>query len=343
MTSKLIFLTVLSHFCATAMSYNKLSNTGIDNNQVCLTTICDCDEVYRHWGVDGAIGTGYTVDATTNPNLWKLTFSNSTPPIYFDPIAKYLYYTKVVGSCSTKYVCYMTKPDMFVDIMKKAFKVSPLETFLPVIGSNVTVGSNHATYSSISLITKINFRLTPNTYLILEYNANNDILTDVDNPGKRYVQAVKCPNTQAIKGNGGSGGGGEPPAEGVQTNIIDYVQDGDPGADGADAPDGDGDNTGEQDGGGLPPPENNGDGFIETNYDPNIATVRNANMELIVAVKTEQISTWQQCSLYSIDGKLIATKALENGKTDFKYRAPGIYLLVFKGNGKTMSQKVLVS
>ncbi len=321
----------------------------------CRDEVCDCDMVFKHWGEDGTLGTGYTVDATTNPNVWELQFSNGTPTIYFDRNTKNLYYYKISTlynagglpyQCTTKYNCYMVKQDMFLDIMKKAYKVSPLQTYTPPnTGGNVTVGTNYATYNAIPFVGSFftNIYFNNNGHPVLKYDPATDVLTDLDNPGKRTVQAMNCDATFEILPNGN--GGGNPPELEVQNIIIKLEKTGDDGAEAPDETDGnDPDNMSEQNGGGLPPPPNNdnNDGEVETTfiaYQPSI--VKNINQQLDITLKAQEISQWQTCSLYTADGKLLGTKTLENGKVLFAYPTAGVYIIIFNGNGKTTSQKVL--
>ena len=301
----------------------------------CNTIVCDCDKVFKHWGEEGLFG--YTVDATTNPLVWELIFNSTAPSIYFDVSSKYLYYDKIIGTCTTRYNCYMVKEDVFLDIMKKAYQVSALETFVPTssMGNNI-LGTDNATYNSGTGITQINFTF----HNVLEYDPATDILKDIDNPGKRTVIAQNCDinySTEDVLAGGG-GGGGETP----QTIKVKYQRTGPQGTNAPDELDGnDPDNMGEEDGGARILIDNDGEVDASQNF-KEIANVVVGPMHVSVELKQHEIKNWQTCSLYSLDGKLISTKNIENGKTEFNQFATGIYLLKFSGNGFTLIQKVII-
>ena len=303
----------------------------------CNTIVCDCDKVFKHWGEEGLFG--YTVDATTNPLVWELIFNSTAPSIYFDVSSKYLYYDKIIGTCTTRYNCYMVKEDVFLDIMKKAYQVSALETYVPTssMGNNI-LGTDNATYNSGTGITQINFTF----HNVLEYDPATDILKDDDNPGKRTVIAQNCDinysTEDVLAGGGGGGGGGETP----QTIKVKYQRTGPQGTNAPDELDGnDPDNMGEEDGGARILIDNDGEVDASQNF-KEIANVVVGPMHVSVELKQHEIKNWQTCSLYSLDGKLISTKTIENGKTEFNQFATGIYLLKFSGNGFTLIQKVII-
>lgn len=168
--------------------------------KVCVPLRCDCDEVFRHLGVDmnGAVTTN------TSGTNWAITKAGQAP-VYWNQ-SNTLFYNKVVGTCTTKYECRMKKNSLFIDFMNKAFAQSDLQTYT---GVPLNVGINKTAMFGI------NTQLYYGTHLVFEYNPNLDRLTDLDNVQSPYVDVDVCPydydKTIVLPppGGGGGGGGGE--------------------------------------------------------------------------------------------------------------------------------------
>jgi hypothetical protein len=308
----------------------------------CNYTICDCDKVFKHWGEEGTNGTGgYSVDPTTDPNLWELSFGSSAPSIFFDVTTKYLYFTEIESGCTTRYNCNMSAQAVFYEIMKKAFMVNPLETYTPTttFGNNI-LGTDNADYDAGTKITTIKF----DDHFVLEYDANTDVLIDKDNPGKRHTNSQNCEFTDYLPGEdiipyGGSGSGYDP------DNLIRTRHDktGPSGTNGIDEADGGAPDNMYEDAAAGRMLQDDKDITNKAFNDKLIADVRIANQQLSIQLKeAHQNKEWLTCSLFSIDGKLIETQKLEDNKTQFKHYAPGVYLLTFYGNGKTYTQKIWI-
>ncbi len=168
--------------------------------KVCVPLRCDCDEVFRHLGVDmnGAVTT------STGGTNWAITKAGQAP-VYWNQ-SNTLFYNKVVGTCTTKYECRMKKNSLFIDFMNKAFAQSDLQTYT---GVPLNVGINKTAMFGI------NTQLYYGTHLVFEYDPNLDRLTDLDNVQIPYVDVDVCPfdydKTIVLPppGGGGGGGGGE--------------------------------------------------------------------------------------------------------------------------------------
>jgi hypothetical protein len=179
--------------------------THLRASTVCVPVRCDCDEVYRHLGVDmnGA------VTITTGGTNWAITKAGQAP-VYWNQ-SNTLFYNKVVGACTTKYECRMKKNSLFIDFMNKAFAQSNLQTYT---GAPLNIGINKTAMSGI------NTQLYYGTHLVFEYDPNLDRLTDIDNIQNPYVDVDVCPFdydktnvTQSPIGGGGGGGGEIPPID----------------------------------------------------------------------------------------------------------------------------------
>ncbi len=179
--------------------------THLRASTVCVPLRCDCDEVFRHLGLDmnGAVTT------TTGGTNWAITKAGQAP-VYWNQ-SNTLFYNKVVGTCTTKYECRMKKNSLFIDFMNKTFSQSNLQTYT---GAPLNIGINKTAMSGI------NTQLYYGTHLVFEYDPNLDRLTDIDNIQNPYVDIDVCPYdydktnvTQSPIGGGGGGGGEIPPID----------------------------------------------------------------------------------------------------------------------------------
>ncbi len=294
---------------------------------VCVPVKCDCDEVFRHLGVDmnGA------VTISTGGTNWAITKAGQAP-VYWDQ-SNTLFYNKVVGTCTTKYECRMKKNSLFIDFMKKVFAQSNLQTYS---GTPVNVGINSTTMSGI------NTQLYKGAHLVFEYNPNLDRLTDMDNVQNPYVDIDVCPYdydktnvSQPPIGSGGGGSGEIPPID-DEILIISTPTGGD-GNDGNSQNDG---NFEEELSSSNPKPlgEDHDQGF-KTEGDL-LNEVRSIALINKIEIKNDPKFDIDY-HLYSMDGKMIYhAKNAEN--FTISNIASGNYLLIVSKDNIKVSRKLYV-
>jgi hypothetical protein len=205
----------------------------------CPPVVCDCNEVFRHLGEDMATDVSYS---NVSGSVYKIT-STSNPsqsPIYWDGV-DLLSYSKVTGSCTTKYECRMKRNDLFIDFMDKVMGNSSLMSYNgsgSLTSGLMTVGMNGVNTQLFSI----------GGHLIYEYNPTLGQLTDYDDLTYPNVTAHVCDQTTGVlifvpgSPNGSGPGGGS----GNQTVEIPFIDDapfvgipnGAEGSDGSDATDG---------------------------------------------------------------------------------------------------------
>ncbi len=165
---------------------NPIVFTFASQYKYCPPVVCDCDEVFRHLGADlstdvrysNVSGAKYKIISNSNPSL---------EPIYWDG-TDLLSYSKISGTCTTKYECRMRRNDLFIDFMDKLFGKSDLLSYSgtgSLISGLVSVGmigSKTQLYSNAG-------------YLIYEYDPNTGRLTDYDDFKNPYVTAQACDQT----------------------------------------------------------------------------------------------------------------------------------------------------
>lgn len=202
----------------------------------CPPVVCDCNEVFRHLGEDMATdvsfsnvgGSIYEINSTTNPS------QNS---IYWDGV-DLLSYSKVTGSCTTKYECRMKRNDLFIDFMDKVTGNSSLMSYNgagSLTSGLMTVGMNGLNTQLFSI----------GGHLIYEYNPTLGRLTDYDDLANPYVTVHVCDQTTGVLIFGPASANCLGPGNN-QTIEIPFIDDapfvgipnGTEGSDGGDAADG---------------------------------------------------------------------------------------------------------
>ncbi len=197
----------------------------------CPPVVCDCDEVFRHLGADMATDVSFTNLSGSLYEIKSIT-KPSEPAVYWEGYDS-LYYTKVTGTCATKYLCRMAQLTIFSEFKDKIFGIKSLESYN---GS----GNLNSGLKSVGM-NGLNTRLfSTNGYLIFEYEKNLDKLTDFDDLGNPYVTAQSCYQTTgklsgsnigtlggagagAGAGTGGIGNGGTGTLGGTQFTATDEV------------------------------------------------------------------------------------------------------------------------
>lgn len=294
--------------------------------KVCVPVRCDCDEVFRHLGVEmnGAVVT------TTGGINWAITKAGQAP-VYWNQ-SNTLFYNKVVGTCTTKYECRMKKNSLFIDFMNKMFAQSDLQTYT---GAPLNVGINSTAMSGI------NTQLYYGTHLLYEYDPNLDRLTDLDNIQNPYVDVDVCPfdydktNVNQPPSSGGGGAGEFGPID--DEILIISTPTGGEGVDGDSQVDGD---FAEELTSSSPPPleddHNQGfkpDGGLLTE----VGTIALANKIEIKNDPKLDIDYY----LYNMDGKMIYhAKNTEN--FTIPNIASGVYLLILTKDNIKDSRKLYV-
>jgi hypothetical protein len=294
--------------------------------KVCVPVRCDCDEVFRHLGVDmnGAVAT------TTGGTNWAITKAGQAT-VYWDQ-SNTLFYNKVIGTCTTKYECRMKKNSLFIDFMDKAFAQSNLQTYT---GAPLNVGINKTAMSGI------NTQLYYGTHLVFEYDPNLDRLTDLDNVQIPYVDVDVCPfdydktNVNQPPSSGGGGTGEFGPID--DEILIISTPTGDEGVDGDSQADGD---FVEELTSSSPPPL---DDDYNQGFKPDgglLAEVRTIALANKIEIKNNpklDINYY----LYNMDGKMIYhAKNAEN--FTIPNIASGIYLLILTKDNIKDSRKLYV-
>ncbi len=305
-------------------------NSGIFTHtpewKVCVPVRCDCDEVFRHLGVDmnGAVAT------TTGGTNWAITKAGQAT-VYWDQ-SNTLFYNKVIGTCTTKYECRMKKNSLFIDFMDKAFAQSNLQTYT---GAPLNVGINKTAMSGI------NTQLYYGTHLVFEYDPNLDRLTDLDNVQIPYVDVDVCPfdydktNVNQPPSSGGGGAGEFGPID--DEILIISTPTGDEGGDGDSQVDGD---FVEELTSSSPPPLEDGhnQGFKPNgSFLAEVGTIAQVNKIEIKNDSKFDIDYY----LYNMDGKMIYhAKNTEN--FTIPNIASGIYLLILSKDNIKDSRKIYV-
>lgn len=305
-------------------------NSGIFTHtpewKVCVPVRCDCDEVFRHLGVDmnGAVAT------TTGGTNWAITKTGQAT-VYWDQ-SNTLFYNKVIGTCTTKYECRMKKNSLFIDFMDKAFAQSNLQTYT---GAPSNVGINKTAMSGI------NTQLYYGTHLVFEYDPNLDRLTDLDNVQIPYVDVDVCPfdydktNVNQPPSSGGGSAGEFGPID--DEILIISTPTGDEGGDGDSQVDGD---FAEELTSSSPPPLEDGhnQGFKPNgSFLAEVGTIAQVNKIEIKNDSKFDIDYY----LYNMDGKMIYhAKNTEN--FTIPNIASGIYLLILTKDNIKDSRKIYV-
>ncbi|MDI1234316.1 MAG: T9SS type A sorting domain-containing protein [bacterium] len=175
----------------------------------CPAVVCDCDEVFRHLGSDMAGGVNYTNTSTTTFNI-NSTSNPGQPPIYWNGGTGLLYYTKVTGSCSTRYECKMKRSEVFLEFMDKVSGKAQLMSYngsgslnSGIISTNMN-GINTVLYSL-------------NGHKIYEYDPLLKRLTDFDDiiNAYPYVDVDACVETNGVIGGSSGGGAGTGNGNGI--------------------------------------------------------------------------------------------------------------------------------
>ena len=294
--------------------------------KVCVPVRCDCDEVFRHIGVDmnGAVIT------TTGGINWAITKAGQAP-VYWNQ-SNTLFYNKVVGTCTTKYECRMKKNSLFIDFMNKAFAQSNLQTYT---GVPLNVGINKTAMSGI------NTQLYYGTHLVFEYDPNLDRLTDLDNVQSPYVDVDVCPfdyDKTDVNQPPSSGGGGAGEFGPIDDEIlIISTPTGGEGGDGDSQVDGD---FAEELTSSSPPPleDDHNQGFKSNGgLLAEVGTIALVNK---IEIKNDPKFDID-CYLYNMDGKMIYhAKNTEN--FTISNIASGIYLLILTKDNIKDSRKLYV-
>jgi hypothetical protein len=284
----------------------------------CPKVKCDCDEVFRHIGVDmnGAI----TYNTT---GIWSLNKSG-TESVFWDQV-NLLYYTRVSGSCTTRYECRMKWWATYQEFMNKIFGQADLTSYsgTPLNPGATTAGVNG-----------VNTTLFANGHLILEYNPNLDILTDYDNVTNHYVDVDHCNETYndpiTIPPTG-TGGIGEPSYDEDEVIIVKHPT-GTEGLDGSEQEDG---------------------AFKEFDDEQSIEKLKQDWAEImgfqfhvatlpsvvLIESKTTQDLTYK---LYAMDGRLINSITSKDERIYFHGISPGAYVLVVELQGERKIKKLLI-
>lgn len=292
---------------------------------VCVPVRCDCDEVFRHLGVDmnGAVTT------TTGGINWVISKAGQAP-VYWDQSST-LFYNKVVGTCTTKYECRMKKNSLFIDFMNKMFAQSDLQTYT---GAPLNVGINSTAMSGI------NTQLYYGTHLVYEYDPNLDRLTDLDNIQNPYVDVDVCPfdydktNVPPIPTGGGGGGETNPIDDEI---LIINTPTGSDGNDGFSQVDGD---FAEELTSSSPPPldDDHNQGFKpDVGLLAEVGTIALANKIEIKNDSKLDIDYY----LYSMEGKMIYHEKNTENFT-ISNIASGVYLLILTKDNIKDSRKLYV-
>jgi hypothetical protein len=321
----------------------------------CEDVVCDCDEVFKHWGENGST-TGFTVDITSNPNLWEVDLAPAQN-IYYDAIQKMLYVEKNIYGCNIRYNCEMIKSSTFHTMMRKATAQIDLETFIPSSGTDLDVGVDVSSYNASSggFETEL-FGGNP-THHVFTYNPSTKTLTDEDHKEKIKVSTGNCGEKQRIYFQGlgfigtepGIGGPGGPYSTGyyaeIQRILVRDVKTGPDGDDGDDEVDGEFDDLFEESEGSLVHQDET-TGIEEKVLDFNknfivkSVVLYSGNVELTMM---KQIPDGSICKLYAIDGKLLSSGKIQNSKIQFNYLTSGVYIVKVASEGKTYAQRILIT
>ncbi len=175
----------------------------------CPAVVCDCDEVFRHLGSDMASGVSYINTSSTTFNI-NSTSNPGQPPIYWNSGTALLYYTKVTGSCSTRYECKMKRSEVFLEFMDK---VCGKEQLVSYSGS----GSLNSGIISTSMSGINTVLYSINGHKIYEYDPILKRLTDYDDikNANPYVDVDACVETNGVIGGSSGGGGGAGTGNGI--------------------------------------------------------------------------------------------------------------------------------
>lgn len=320
----------------------------------CEDVVCDCDEVFKHWGENGS--TGFTVDITTNPDLWEIDFT-SAQNIYYDAIQKMLYVEKNIYGCNIRYNCEMIKSSTFHTMMKKATTQIDLEKYKPSSGTDLKVGVNVSSYNASSggFETEL-FGGSP-THRVFVYEPYIKTLTDVDNVNKIKVTTGNCGEKQRIYFQGlgflgtepGLGSLGGPFSIGyyaeIQRILVKDIKTGPDGEDGIDELDGEFDDLFEETEGPMAhQDETTGIEDKEIDFNKNFIVksviLYSGNIELTMI---KQIPDGSICKLYAIDGKLLSSGKIQDSKIQFNYLTSGVYIVKVASEGKTYAQRILIT
>lgn len=232
-----------------AMPCNPGGTLTMADGNVCIPLKCDCDEVFRHLGSDmnGAISIS---TAGTN---WEIS-KPGQESVFWNKV-NLLYYTRVLGNCTTRYECKMKNQTLYSTFMDIAFRQIDLKSYN---GSPLNAGVSQTNMSAGK--TQL---FAPGMHKVFEYDPITDRLTNYDDLSNPYVDVDVCSLDQYKISTGGGSGGGSNGDDNVTEDevLVDKTPTGGYGENGNDQQDGNYNETDEQ----TPPPVNfNYDSYSNT-------------------------------------------------------------------------------